>query len=68
MLVPLFRVNLGLHSFFASSRSRVRGTFNDLYCPNFSPEVMLKLTIRMRGHFATLTSVGMHVTESNHPT
>ena len=32
-------------------------TLYDLYCPYFSPEVMLKLTKRISGHFVTLAQL-----------
>ena len=40
---------------YVSSRCIVRGTLNDLSCPYFLTEVMV------RAHFVTLIEVGMHV-------
>ena len=34
-------------------------------CPYFTPEVMVKLTKRAKGHFVTLTEVGRNPTGYN---
>ena len=39
----------------------IRRTLYDLYCPYFSPEVMVKFTRRETGHFVTLIENGMHL-------
>ena len=46
---------------FASLRRRVRRTLFGLYCPYFSPNVMVNLTRRVRGHFVTLIEVSVHL-------
>ena len=42
-------------------RYLVGRTFYDLYSPYFLPEVMLKFTRKVKGHFVTLIEVGMHL-------
>ena len=34
-------------------------------CPYFSPEMMVTLSTRVRGHFVTLVEVCMHLIECN---
>ena len=38
----------------------MRWTLNDLCCPYFLPEVMVKFTRKARGHFVMLIESGMH--------
>ena len=45
---------------YVSSRILVRRTPYDLYCLYFSPEVMVKFTRRVTGHFVTLIKSGIH--------
>ena len=40
---------------YVSLRSKVRRTLYDFYCLCSSPQLMVKLTRRMSGHFVTLT-------------
>ena len=51
-MVSSFR--LGLVTVFAFLRSRVRRTLRDFYSPYLSPEGMVKLQRRTRGHLVTL--------------
>ena len=51
----IFRLELG--SLFVSSRR----TLYDLYCPYFSPEVIVKFTRWATGHFVTLTRNRRHL-------
>ena len=55
--------SLGLGLLFMSLRRRVRRTLYDLYMLYLLREVMVKFTRKARGHFVTLTEVGMHLTE-----
>ena len=36
-------------------------TLYDLYCPYFLPEVMVKFTRRVTGHFVMLIESGLHL-------
>lgn len=51
--------------YYTSSRRRVEGQLITFYCPCFSPEVIVNLTIRLRGHFMTPTEVGTYLIECN---
>ena len=50
---------------YVSLKSIVRRTLYDLYSPSFLPDVMYKLTRRVRRHFVTLIEIGMLLIESN---
>ena len=56
MLVSLFKLGFGLQ--FLSLRSRVGMILHGIYFPYFSPDVIVNLARRMRGHFVTLIEVG----------
>ena len=63
MFLLSFRLGLGL-LFNVSLRRRVRRTLYDLYnyyCPYFLPEVMVKFTRRVTGHFVMLIEISMHL-------
>lgn len=51
--------------YYTSMRRRVEGQLITFYCPCFSPEVIVNLTIRLRGHFMTPTEVGTYLIECN---
>ena len=55
-----FRVSIRV-IVYVSLRRRVRRTLNDLYCPYFLPEVMVKFTRKTRGHFVMLIEISMHL-------
>ena len=55
----------GIILIYVSIRSIVRGTLCGLYCPYFSPEVMVKFTRMVREHVVTLIEVGKHLNEGN---
>lgn len=58
-----FRLGLGLP--FMSPWGEellVEGHLNDLYCPYFLPDVMMKFTRKAKGHFVTIIEVGMDLT------
>ena len=48
-----------LISYFDVTMMSNRRTLNDLYSPYFSPEVMVKFTRRVTGHYVTLIENGM---------
>ena len=57
----IFRLKLELLSVFL--RSRVCRTLYDLYIPYLQPQVMVKFTRRVSGHFVTITESRMHLIE-----